>query len=195
MDECVSKTFYGKNCDGKVLSENRERKRIDSIVVASQRREDTLHETFSPLLDENPNLKVKFHLNCANKYCSTNTLSKTKPPPVKRQRSSEPAFHFNKSCIYCGLVCQVKRNPKHRDRWRAVYLVEALEHYCNERQTNIKYKQYLEEICATRNDKWGETVLLRLAGIPNDVVASDERYHKDCKRDFFLKFKDLDDRE
>ena len=34
-----------------------------------------------------------------------------------------------------------------------------------------------------------------LAGIPNDVVASDGRYHKDCKRDFFLKFKDLNDRE
>ena len=53
----------------------------------------------------------------------------------------------------------------------------------------------MEEICATKNNKWGETVLLRLAGIPNDVVASDGRYHKDCKRDFFLKFKDLDERE
>ena len=189
MGECIFKTFCGNNSDGKVLSENRDRKRIDSIVVASQRREDTLPETLSPLLDENPNLKVKFHLNCASKYCSTKTLSKTKPPPVKRQRSSEPAFDFKKSCIYCGLDCQVKLNPKHPDRWR-----EALEHYCNERQTNIKYKQYLEEICAARNDKWGETVLLRLAGIPNDVVASDGRYHKHCKRDFFLKFKDLDER-
>ena len=35
-----------------------------------------------------------------------------------------------------------------------------------------------------------------LAGIPNDdVVASDVSYHKDCKRDFFLKFKELDERE
>ena len=41
----------------------------------------------------------------------------------------------------------------------------------------------------------GETVLLRLAGVPNDMVASDGRYHKDCKIDFFLKFKDLDERE
>ena len=94
---------------------------------------------------------------------------------MKRQRSSQPAFDFKKSRVYCGLDCQVKRNPKHPDRWREAYLAEALEHYCNESQTIIKYKQYLEEICATRNDKWGETVLLRLAGIPNDVVASDGR--------------------
>ena len=60
MDECIIKTFYGKNCDGKVLSENRGRKGIDSIVVASQRRVDILHETLSPLLDENPNLKLNF---------------------------------------------------------------------------------------------------------------------------------------
>ena len=53
----------------------------------------------------------------------------------------------------------------------------------------------MEEMCATRNDEWGETVLLRLAGILNDVVASDGRYHKDCKRDFFLKFKDLEEGE
>ena len=64
---------------------------------------------------------------CASKYCSTKTLSKKEPPPVKLQRSSEPAFDFKKSCIYC----QVKRNPKHPDRWRAAYLVEALE-------TNVK---------------------------------------------------------
>ena len=114
---------------------------------------------------------------------------------MKRQRSSEPAFDFKKTCIYSGLDCQAKRYPKHPDRWRAAYLFEALEHYCNERQTNIKYKQYLEEICAARNDKWGETVILRLAGIPNDVVESDGCYHKDGKRDFFLKFKDLDERE
>ena len=53
----------------------------------------------------------------------------------------------------------------------------------------------MEEMCATRNDEWGETVLLRLAGILNDVIASDGRYHKDCKRDFFLKFKDLEEGE
>ena len=56
MDECIFKTVYGNNCDGNVLSVNRDRKIID-----------TLHKTLSPLLDENPNLKVKFHLNCANK--------------------------------------------------------------------------------------------------------------------------------
>ena len=153
MDECIFKRFYGKNCDGQALSENRDRKRIDSIIAASKKREDTLHQTLSPSLEENRKLKVKFHLDCANKYCSTKTLNKTKPPPAKRQRSSEPAFDFKKSCIYCGIDCQVKRDPKHPDRWRETHLVGALEHFCKVRQMNITYKQYMEEMCATRNDE------------------------------------------
>lgn len=36
-------------------------------------------------------------------------------------------------------------------------------------------------MCEKPNDK-------RLAGIPNNIVASDGRYHKDCKNDFFLSF-------
>ena len=38
------------------------------------------------------------------------------------------------------------------------------------------------------NDKWGQDVKLRLAGIPNDIIVSCYRYHKDCKKDFFLSF-------
>ena len=84
MDECIFKRFYGKNCDGQALSENRDRKRIDSIIVASKKREDTLHQTLSPSLKENLKLKVKFHLNWANKYCSTKTLSKNETSSSKK---------------------------------------------------------------------------------------------------------------
>ena len=43
-------------------------------------------------------------------------------------------------------------------------------------------------MCKKQNDKWGEDVKLRLAGILNDIVALDGSYNKDCKRDFFLSF-------
>ena len=41
-------------------------------------------------------------------------------------------------------------------------------------------------MCEKQNDKWGQDVKLQLAGIPNNIVASGGRFHKDCKRDFFL---------
>ena len=34
--------------------------------------------------------------------------------------------------------------------------------------------------------KWEQDVKLRLAGSPDDVITSDDRYGKDCKRGVFF---------
>ena len=49
--------------------------------------------------------------------------------------------------------------------------------------------------CHQINNELSEAVLLRTEAIVNDVVASDVRYHKDCKTDFFLNIKDENDEE
>ena len=46
---------------------------------------------------------------------------------------------------------------------------------------------YQEDVCAKRDDEWSELLGLRLSGIPNDVVASDGRYHVHYKRNFCLR--------
>ena len=48
----------------------------------------------------------------------------------------------------------------------------------------IKYKQYIQERCQQRNDEIENRVHLRTEAIANDFVASDVRYHKDCKTTF-----------
>ena len=69
---CIFKGFYGEDCDNTTtLSENRDRKRIESIILASKKREDSLHESLSDLLANNPNLKIKYHSYCGKKYCFT----------------------------------------------------------------------------------------------------------------------------
>ena len=52
---------------------------------------------------------------------------------------------------------------------------------------------YLEEKCYQRSDEWGDEVLLRLAGVQNNIVVVDGRYHKDCKAKFHLMTKDDDE--
>ena len=62
--------------------------------------------------------------------------------------------------------------------------------FCRVRQIIIKYKQYIQEKCQQRHDELGNQVLFQTEAIVNDVVASDVRYHKDCKTAFFLRVND-----
>ena len=67
-----------------------------------------------------------------------------------------------------------------------MFLVAKTYYYCKVHQNEIKYMKYMEEKCYQRSDEWGDEVLLRLVGVQNDIVAADERYHKDCKSKFYL---------
>ena len=50
----------------------------------------------------------------------------------------------------------------------------------------VRYGRLLSVKCQQRHDELGNQVLFRTEAIVNDVVASDVRYHKDCKTAFFL---------
>ena len=99
-DEWVFRNYYTSEWYGN-LSTNRDHERIDSIIAASKIRNDTLHNTLSPLLAENENLKIHYHNKCGSKYCSPKSLVE-KAPPAKRQRRSDVAlFNFKTQCLYC----------------------------------------------------------------------------------------------
>ena len=192
-EECLFNTYYGTNCIGSQLSENRDEERIDSIIAASKTREDTLHDKLTPLLEADPKLKVKFHYSCVSKYCSTKSVVKVKPPEKRKRRSEEPTFNLLTDCLYCGEKCDVVRDPKHPERWRQSFLILKTNYYCKVRRKDIEYKKYLEEKCYQRSDELGDQVLFRLSAVQNDIVAADGRYHKDCKMKFHLRTNDDDE--
>lgn len=129
------------------------------------------------MLDNNPDLNVKQHSNCASKYCLVKHKSQNQDPPSK-QSSGQPKFNFQKLCVYCGVDCYIIPDA---------HIVLTLHHFCPTRNKLIDQKTYLEDLCEKCIDKWGQDVKLQLAGIPN-ILASDDRYHKDYKKDLFLSF-------
>ena len=107
MEECIFSSYYGDECKGNELSQNRDHKRIESIISASEKRNDKLHEKLAPSLEADKNVKVKFHYTCVSRYCSTKSLEKVKLLPTKRRRSDETPFILKQDCLYCGLQCNL----------------------------------------------------------------------------------------
>ena len=66
---CVFNNYYGTECTGEELSTNRDRSRIDPILLASEKRNDTLHEMLTPMLAEDGSIKISYHNKCARRYC------------------------------------------------------------------------------------------------------------------------------
>ena len=94
MEECIFKTYDDDECVGNILSENQPRKRsnrIKSIITVSKNLGGTFYETLQPLFRNNPNLKVKYDSNCANKYCSVKRKNQNQDPP-----STWPNFQLPK---------------------------------------------------------------------------------------------------
>ena len=60
----VFNNYYGSECTGEELSTNCNRSQINSIVSASEKRNDTLHEKLTPLLAEDENLKISYNKKC-----------------------------------------------------------------------------------------------------------------------------------
>ena len=186
MEERIFRLHYEANYKrNEQLSQNRDKKRIESIIKARKIQEDTLHKKLAPLMENDSKLKVKYHLFCALALINIvplNPLFKISQRRKKRRQSDETKFDPQTQCLYCVSKCEVKRDPKHPSRWRPSFLVAY--YYCQICEKEIKYMKYLEQKYYQRSDEWGDEVLLRLAGVRNDFVAADGRTHKDCKTKF-----------
>ena len=96
MEECICGSYYESNCKRNEQLRDRnkiwDKKNIESIIKASKMREETLHKKSTPLLENNPELEVKYHLSCTDKYCSTKAVLRNEPAQKTRRRSDELKF-------------------------------------------------------------------------------------------------------
>lgn len=82
---------YEDKCQTDILLENwtekPDGKRINSVIPAGEKRGDTLPEILVPLVNANPNLKIRLCLTCAHKYCLFKQRNKEHSPLLKRGSS------------------------------------------------------------------------------------------------------------
>jgi len=179
MADCVFKDV------GKCSNPNQElqtctQQRVNSIIHASQVRDDGLHTRF---YDSAQITCIKFHKNCISSYTSAWHLkrlpnARTVPPdvPIKKKRSDVCAFEFKINCLFCGDLCEMKKDPKNPGRWRRIVLCRTAD--------DAKHGSFKDKIlatCITRKDAWSEEVSVRVEGALSDLHAADARYHYDCR--------------
>ena len=122
---------YGSECDNsKPCTSNKGQARIYSITKASKVYRDDLHVELEHQIEEDENVTVYFHMNCVLQYTSsTNTARHTldhsvNDPPAKKFSRSH-IFDFFSQCLYCGDKCDLSKDPKHPDRWRAAFICRS----------------------------------------------------------------------
>ena len=117
----------------------------------------------------------RVHVDCRRRHCKAENIARdiaSQEPPVENRRdlrSLQKPFNFQEHCMFCG---QPAKNTEGKRRGFDVFPVRT------------KYFQdTVIKICHSRNDKWSETVLGRLACV-NDLHAADAVYHHQCSCNF-----------
>ena len=163
-----------------------------SIIKASLAYGDNLHSELQHQLQEDPNLVVHYHKTCVSCYVTVSNIPK-KPntadestitqPTKRKRRSTIPDFSFKEHCLYCGQICNTKKDPKNPKRWRPAYMFRAIE--C-ERQgkESLPVKDLIIRICNERKDNLADIVRIRLEGAVGYLHAAEARYHVDCRQRF-----------
>ena len=116
------------------------------------------------------------YTHISNKKKKAPTYDEQESP--KNLRSSEPVFDALKHCMFCGSVCNVKRDTRNPARWREAYLCLSAE------GTKTLNKKTILKRCSEKGDKQSDAILFRLLTV-TDLAAGDFRYHKDCYSTFF----------
>ena len=81
------------------------------------------------------------------------------------------------------LIDKACKNP---NRWVPAYLVTEVDtKEVDERGKHVTSKDRILKQCKVRADDWADVVKMRVTGAPNDLHASDARYHRDCLSRFF----------
>lgn len=168
--------------------------RIETIIKCSKVYQDGKWEELEEKITADKDFRILCHRGCVSTYTSKthvkralspdNAISNTGTSSKRMQRRSEaPIFNFKEYCLFCGLKCELQKDEKHPDRWRAAFQFRALEH--NSKKMAIK--EAILQTCVESNDTWASEVKLRLAGCVADLHAVDARYHLDCRNRFMSK--------
>lgn len=187
MKNCFFENLYkcSRQC---VLS----RAGLHRIRKASNQHGDGLCEGLVDQQDDQTTVAV--HRKCVDRYCHPKSINKSlkergdlsespnnndecTPPAAKRSRRSEHCkFIASEHCIFCGLSCEIKKDPKNPSRWRPAYLCREID---VPGRRNLKKE--IMKMCERRQDNHAEQISVRVAGIPADLHAANVRYHVDCK--------------
>lgn len=188
-EECYFKWKFG--CDpGATDLRSAGSARIKTIIKCSKQYGDGLRVVLQEKLDANSDLTIQCHRNCVSTYVSQQQVNRHLkrqgiPPqksggiPKKQPRSyGASKFEFLYHCIFCGLPCDIEKDPKHPDRCRRAVLCRTAD-----RGSGAKsFKGVILETCDTRNDGWASEVRVCVLGALSDLHAADARYHVDCER-------------
>ena len=117
----------------------------------------------------------RVHVDCRRRHCKADNIARdiaSQEPPVENRRdlrSLQKTFNFQEHCMFCG---QPAKNTEGKRRGFDVFPVRTKD-----------FQDTVIKICHSRNDKWSETVLGRLACV-NDLHAADAVYHHQCSCNF-----------
>jgi hypothetical protein len=171
---------------------NAKAKRIENIIRCSKLYQDNIHEKLQFQFDNDKDLNLRVHRSCADKYVHPRVVDRAlkrqkgdedeaETAPRKLPRRSEiQKFSFLEHCIFCGDVCQVRKEPKNPSRWKPAYLCRQVDRSGNK----MSLKEEIIAKCGERNDHWGAHVRIRVGGAISDLHAADARYHVVCRTNF-----------
>ena len=166
--------------------------RISTIFKSSEVYGDGLQKEMQNKIDQDPDFIFGYHKQCIDKYRSPKTMTwvvaKKSPPddnefqsPTKRTRSNVPGFKFKRDCIYCGGECNITKDERHPDRWRASFLILATK----TKDLKAKTKAIILDKCSKYETKGyseeAELIRMRVLSALDDLHAADARYHLDCR--------------
>ena len=100
--------------------------------------------------------------------------------PKRRRSSGDSLFSFLQQCLFCGKDCNVHKSRKNQGRWRKAFIFRQNE----STQSGKNMKQFLQDICDDRKDKWAGEVRVRIQGAVSDLHAADAQYNLDCRTTF-----------
>ena len=165
--------------------------RINTIIEYSKEYSDGIYLELEQLLADDPNSTIKCHKTCVNHYATShhrNRILKRKSnsdslPDVSTKQtrlSIGTKFDFLRDCIFCSEQCDIVKDPKNPNRWRAAYLTKL----CDKNENNNSLKNTITKACDIREDSWAAKVKLNIAGAASDLHAVGGRYHNDCRTKF-----------
>ena len=189
----MEKCYFTKvnKCVGDEATElvNAGPQRVQTIINCSRKYDANLYHELEAYIDSE--FSTFTHISCVSTYTSRTHINRflkrkgdaidcTGASPMKRRRrSGTPKFSFQTHCLFCRELLELKKDPKHPDRWRKAYLCRSVG------EGDIAApKQVILNKCQESGDKWSEEIKLRIHGIVSDLRAADARYHVDCKGKF-----------
>lgn len=180
--------------------QNAHKSRIGTIINCSKQLNDSYHVQLRSLLILEPdNPCIKVHKSCVSRYTSSTNVKahvvhvrkmscvdddNAQGAPKRLRSSVHELFDFKKHCLFCHTVNVCLLASEYDAKIPKEHRKRAFQIRSSVKADGHEYKQYILDICQTRNGILGETVRHRVLGAVGDLHASDARCHETCRASF-----------